>query len=178
LISFCCLRLKRESKNKFMSSIVIFYSRTGNTQFVAETIASVLGSELIPLKDKKKRSGALGWLLAGRDAFLERQTEIEAVSLDLNKYDLILLGCPNWAANLPPAIRTFLTAKDFSGKKVALFCTQDSMGAEKVFNSLRRLATGADIVSEKYFNKVNKNKDVVRWQIKEWLEGLNTSARG
>jgi flavodoxin len=159
----------------FMRSIVIFYSRTGNTQFVAETIASIWGSELIPLKDKKKRSGVLGWLLSGRDAYLERQTEIEQVNVDLEKYDIIFLGCPNWASNLAPAIRTFIAANDFAGKKAVLFCTQDGMGAEKVFNNLRRVTIGADIVSEKYFNKVNKNKEVIRMQIKEWLDKLSNN---
>jgi flavodoxin len=156
-----------------MKSIVIFYSRTGNTRFVAETIASILGSELIPLKDKKKRSGALGWLLSGRDAFLERQTKIESVNIALDKYDLILLGCPNWAYNVPPAIRTFLSNNDLSKKKIVLFCTQDGMGAEAVFNNLRRLAKGAEIINEKFFNKVNKNKEAVRLQIKQWLDSLN-----
>jgi flavodoxin len=155
-----------------MRSIVIFYSRSGNTQYVAETIASILGSELIPLKDKRNRSGIWGWLMAGRDAFTEKMTEIETANIDLNNYELILIGCPNWAANLPPAIRTFLSGKDLKDKRVALFCTQDGMGAEKVFNNLRRLTIGANIVSEKFFNKVNKNKEVIKWQIKEWLEKL------
>lgn len=158
-----------------MRSIVIFYSRTSNTQYAAETIASILGSEIISLKDKKKRAGILGWLMAGRDAFMENMTEIETVNIDLDKYDLIFIGCPNWAANLPPAIRTFLTGKDFKDKRVALFCTQDGSGAERVFNNLRRLTVGADIVSEKSFNKVVKNKEVIKWQIKEWLNGLNTN---
>src|SRR4030042_2158407 len=152
-----------------MSSIVIFYSRTGNTQFVAETIANISGAELQPVIDKRKRSGIVGWLLAGRDAFLGNKTEIEDIKLDLKKYDTIFLGCPNWAANLPPAIRTFLEEVNLSKKRIVLFCTQDSMGAEKVFNNLRRLTKGAEIYSEKYFNKVLKNKEASREQIKAWL---------
>jgi flavodoxin len=153
-------------------SIVIFYSRTGNTQFIAEVITNVLGSALVPLKDKKKRSGIWGWLLSGRDAFLERRTEIEPVSLDLNNYDYVFLGCPNWAANIPPALRTFMTGIDWQDKKVVFFCTQDSTGAERVFNNLRRLAKGAEIINEKFFNHIAKNKDAVREQVKVWLEGL------
>jgi flavodoxin len=155
-----------------MSSIVIFYSRSGNTQFVSEVIANNFGSDLLPLKDKKKRAGLLGWILSGRDAVMEKNTEIEDVRTNLDKYELIFIGCPNWAANIPPAIRTYLQSVDLTNKKVALFCTQDSTGAERVFNNLRRMAKGADIVAEKYFNKVNKNKDVIRLQVKEWLSGL------
>ena len=153
-----------------MSSIVIFYSRTGNTQFVAEEIATVLNSDLRPLIDKKSRKGFWGYLLAGRDAILKKQTEIEGDSFSLVNYDLIFLGCPNWAANVPPALRTFLKKTDLAGRKVVLFCTQDGAGAPRVFNNLRILAKGVEIVDEKFFNKVNLNKEAIRLQVKKWAE--------
>jgi len=153
-----------------MSSIVIFYSRTGNTQFVAEEIATVLGSDIRSLVDKKNRKGFWGYLLAGRDAMLNRQTKIEDVSFSPTNYDLIFLGCPNWAANVPPALRTFLKQADLNNKKVILFCTQDSMGAGRVFNNLRLLVKGAEIVDEKFFNKVNQNKEAIRLQVRDWIE--------
>ncbi len=151
-------------------SIVIFYSRTGNTQFVAEEIATLLDSDIKPLLDRKNRKGFWGYLLAGRDSILEKQTQIENFSLDLSDYDLIFLGCPNWAANIPPALRTFLSKFNLSNKRVALFCTQDGMGAGNVFNNLRVLTKGAEIIGEKFFNKVNLNKDAIRLQVKEWIE--------
>lgn len=153
-----------------MRSIVIFYSRTGNTQLVAEEIATILSSDIKPLLDKKSRKGFWGYLLAGRDSMLKKQTEIENVSLNLADYDLIFLGCPNWAANVPPALRTFLNQVDLANKKVVLFCTQDGMGAGLVFNNLRVLTKGAEIIDEKFFNKVNLNKDAIRLQIREWIE--------
>ena len=70
---------------------------------------------------------------------------------------------------MPPALRTFLETADLAGRKVILFCTLDNMGAEKVFNSLRLLCKGANIVGEKYFNKVLQNKDIVRESIREWV---------
>jgi len=161
--------MNRKNKN----FIVIFYSRTGNTEFAAETIASYLKADLIPLKDKKKRNGLWGWFIAGRDALLEKTTELEDVDVNLDKYDLIFIGCPNWASNIPPAIRTFLNQKYWANKKVIFFCTQENMGAERVFNNLRRLTKEADVISEKYFNKVNINKNIVRKQIKDWLASLN-----
>lgn len=157
-----------------MDSIVIFYSRTGNTKFVAEEIATNLGSDLRPLIDKKDRSGPLGWVFAGFDAVRQNKTQIEEFDFQPGKYKYIFIGCPNWASNLPPALRTFLGTADLTGRKVVLFCTQDNMGAEKVFNSLRLLCQGANIVAEKYFNKVLQNKDSVRESIREWLSEFKT----
>ena len=100
-----------------MKSIVIFYSRTGNTKYVAEQIASNLNSEILPLIDKKDRSGIWGWLMAGRDALKKAKTEIEDYNIALGSYDLIFIGCPNWAGQIPPAIRTFLDAHNWDKKK-------------------------------------------------------------
>ena len=150
-------------------SIVIFYSRTGNTKLIAEEIATVLGSDLRPLIDKKNRRGIWGYLWAGFDALMQNKTKLEDFKIDLNQYDLIFLGTPNWAANLPPAIRTFCNQSYLNNKKLVLFCTQDSMGAGRVFNNLRLLAKGAEIIDEKIFNKVNSNKEAIRLQVREWL---------
>jgi flavodoxin len=155
-----------------MNILVIYYSRTGNTKFVAEKIAETLGAELKELIDKKNRKGFWGYLRAGRDSIMKVKTEIEELNIDLDKYELVFLGCPVWVANVPPAIRTYLDRTDLVDKKLVLFCTQDGMGAERVFNNLRHLARGAQIVGEKYFNKVNLNKEVAREQVKNWLEEL------
>jgi len=151
-------------------SIVIFYTRSGNTQFVAEEIATVLGSDLRPLVDKKSRQGAWGYFWAGFDAIMKNRTRLEDFKLDLAQYDLIFLGTPNWAANVPPAIRTFLAQSYLTNKKLVLFCTQDGMGAGQVFNNLRLLAKGAEIIDEKFFNKVNLNKEAIRLQVRDWLK--------
>lgn len=153
-----------------MRTLVIYYSRTGNTKFVADEIAQNLQAEIKELIDKKNRSGIWGYIWAGRDSIMKSKTEIEEFGLDVAQYDLIFLGCPNWAANIPPALRTFLDRIDLQNKKIVLFCTQDSMGAVRVFNSLRLAAKGAEIVDQKYFNGVAKNKESVKAQVKEWIE--------
>ena len=111
----------------------------------------------------------MGWLWAGFDSIRKNKTQIDEFNFAPGKYKFIFIGCPNWASNVPPALRTFLDSTDLTGCKVILFCTQDSMGAEKVFNNLRILCQGADIVAEKYFNKVLQNKDDIRELIRHWL---------
>ena len=43
-----------------MKSLVVYYTRTGNARFVAETIAAEIGSDVEEVIDLKKRTGALG----------------------------------------------------------------------------------------------------------------------
>ena len=61
---------------------------------------------------------------------------------DLSKYDLIFLGHPIWWGKLPPAVNSFLSAANLSGKEVAHFCTHAGSGLERVTeNCAPRLPT-------------------------------------
>jgi len=103
-----------------MKTLVIYYTRTGNAKFLAETIVAELGADIEEVIDLKKRQGTFGWLSAGRDATGGKETEIDPTKRTPTDYDLIIIGQPVWAGNPTPAIRTYLKKNDLSGKKVAL----------------------------------------------------------
>jgi flavodoxin len=106
-----------------MKSLVVYYSRTGKTRFVAETIAAQLGSDIEEIVDLKRREGKMGWMSATRDASSGKETQIAPPKKISQNYDLLVIGTPVWAFNTTPAIRTYLNNNDLSGKKVALFFT-------------------------------------------------------
>ena len=71
-----------------MKSLVVYYSRTGNAKFVAETVAAELGSDIEEVVDLKKRDGKLGWISASRDASGGKQTEIAPTTKNPKDYEL------------------------------------------------------------------------------------------
>ena len=48
-----------------MKSLVVYYSRTGNTRFAAEKIAKNLNADLCEILDKKNRKGKFVFLTGG-----------------------------------------------------------------------------------------------------------------
>ena len=80
-----------------MKSLVIYYSRTGNTKFVAEEITAELGAYIEEIVDLKSREGRPGWLSATRDGTGNRQTNIAETKRYPTNYDLIVVGTPVWA---------------------------------------------------------------------------------
>lgn len=122
-----------------MKILLVYYSRTGTTKKLAEALAWELGADLEELIDKKDRRGAWGYLISGRDAMAKRLTEIESPKKDPATYDLVILGTPVWGAHPCPALRTYLSQKKKSLKKIALFATQGSSGAKKTFRLLEEL---------------------------------------
>jgi flavodoxin len=140
-----------------MRYLVAYHSRTGHNKTIGEAIAKALSADIDEIIDKKKRSGRISWLRAGRDSTSGRMTEIQTEK-NPQEYDIIILGTPIWAGKMTPAIRTYLTQNDLKGKKVAFFICSGGAGFSEVFPKLKELSAGATPigtlgVTEKQFKK-------------------------
>jgi len=120
-----------------MKTLVVFYSRTGVTRKLAGRLAEGLHAEVEEIVDTKDRSGALGWLGAGRDAVLRRSTNIQQPVHDPAEFDLVLVGTPVWAGTMACAVRAWL--ERFAGRlpQTAFFVTARSKFAD---GALRHMA--------------------------------------
>src|SRR5581483_5384377 len=113
----------------------IYYSRTGNTRSLARQIGDALGAEaeLKEVQDRADRTGIVGYLRSGRDAWLQRRTELAPLEVDLNAFDLVVIGTPVWNASLSSPVRTFLADHANALRAVAFFCTMGGRGSDRVF---------------------------------------------
>ena len=104
-----------------MNSLIIYYSRYGNTKKLAETVTGVLGS-----------SGSAR--VVGVD-------QIEPAHLD--EANLVVVGTPTHYQNLPEAVRSALTGLQrglLAGKSVAAFDTSRKTWAPlMLFTAAHRL---------------------------------------
>jgi len=101
--------------------LVVYYSRTGHTKLVAEHLAEKFQADLEPLVDQKNRAGFFSILSAGNDAIGSKATTLSPLKHNPKDYAVILIGGPSWYGNTTPAVRTFITQNDLSGKKIGLF---------------------------------------------------------
>ncbi len=119
-----------------MKTLVVYYSRSGSTKKIAEEISSKMNCDIEEIIDNKNRKGIIGWLKSGRDARSKNLTTIREMQKDLEKYDLIAIGTPIWAAFMVPAVRTFINENKGKFKNVAFFCTCGSSGDAKAFGDM------------------------------------------
>jgi len=132
---------KETKKDKIQNKVlVVYYSRTGLTRKVSESICKKLGAQLSEIVDKKDRSGAMGYLIAGKDATQKKITQI-TYDIKPSDYGTIIIGGPVWAWTMSPAIRSYITEnKDIlKTKKLAFFATQGGDGAEKKFKAMQEI---------------------------------------
>src|SRR3972149_5035577 len=154
-----------------MKSLIAYYSRSGNTKFVAEKIAEQLNADLCEGIDKKNRGGKLAYLTSGRDAMREKLTEIE-ISKPVEDYDFVVVGSPVWAGKIAPAIRTFLVKNDFSNKQVAFFVTLGGDKPEKTMQNIKETIKPKSLVGELAISKALENQKETERQVSDWCNQI------
>ena len=149
-----------------MKTLVVYYSKTGNSKFAAETIAAEVGADMEEVVDLKNRKGRLAFLSAGRDAMQGKLTEIAETKRNTLDYDLIVIAQPVWAGSPTPAIRTYLKKNDLSGKKLALFFSDSS---RKAVEKTKAILPNSTFVGElalpakEFENRKEAQKKIVEW---------------
>lgn len=122
-----------------MKILVAYYSRTGTTKKVAESISKLLKCDCEEILDVKSRAGPIGYIKSGKEATLKKLALIKPTKKDPKKYDLVIIGTPVWAFTMSSPIRTYISGnKDFF-KKLAFFCTMGGSGDTGTFKDMETL---------------------------------------
>lgn len=107
-----------------MRSICIYHSETGTTHAVMNEVVRSIASKSLRVRDLAGYTKATMYLLGAPRALLGAHARIEPSSIDLDGYDLVIIGSPVWASRPTPAVNAiFSSLKHASGKKVVLVCT-------------------------------------------------------
>ncbi len=119
--------------------LVVYYSLSGHTEFVAQQLAAQCHADLEPIKDRHSRQGALGYLRSVLEALFGTRPAIERARRRPADYDLVILGTPVWFWNVASPLRTWLERHRHELDHVAVFCTCGGSGHAKVLDDLERL---------------------------------------
>ncbi len=156
----------------FMKTLVTYYSKTGNTKYVAQKIAEHLTAEISEIRDKKNRKGKLNFVKSGYESIREKLTEIE-VDKKIDEYDFVIVGSPVWAGKIPPAVRTFLVKNDFKNKKIAIFVTIGGNRPKKALNAMKEIISPQNPTSQLAITEALKNIEEINNKISDWCNKLS-----
>lgn len=120
-------------------TLMVFYSRSGTTRKIAESLAASLHCEIEEIAATTDRSGVLGYWRSAREATQKRPASIVRPKIDPAAYDLVIVGTPVWAWSVSSPVRAYLMANKARLPDVALFCTFGNAGAESAFAQMEAI---------------------------------------
>lgn len=157
------------------SALVVYFSATGNTERVAQTIASEVGADTFAIVPAQPYSDAdLNWrdessrVCAEHDDPAGRHVELQQAQIpDLDAYDTVFFGYPTWWQQASWVVDDVATGNDFTGKTVHPFTTSSSSPLGDSAANLAALAGTGDWGEGARFSSGVSAEDVTAW-----LDGL------
>lgn len=129
--------------------LVVYYSHSGNTKRLAEQIAKLTGAdllELVPEQPYPKNYTAVVEQ-AKQEIHAGFYPKLKNVLPQMEQYDVILAGTPNWWSTIAPPVGTFLKSCDLTGKKAAVFATHGGGGFGHIEREFKAMCQGAEVMS-------------------------------
>ena len=163
---------KQEEDSK---TLIAYFSRVGNTQYIATLIQRATGGDLFLIETEEKypadydatnRQGA-------KESTENSRPKLASHIENMDEYDTVYLGFPNWYYGMPMAVYSFLEEYDFSGKTMIPFVTSGGSGFSDAISEIQSIQSDATVLSEGYKVTHSKVSDVTFEDIEEWINGLN-----
>lgn len=167
------------------TALIVYLTRTKNTQAVAKMIHTKIGGELLMIEPNTPYS----------ENYQENVDEVKyqndnailpalKTHIDITSYDTIFVGFPTWGMQLPPPIKTFLNNNDWTGKTLIPFNTHAGFGLGSSQAQLTQYAPKAAITDIFSVKGGHERKDIlyvmqgkkaveVNQQVTSWLSSIN-----
>ena len=157
-------------------TLVVYFSATGTTEGVVQTIADTVGADLFEVVPSDPyTSDDLNW--TNNDSRVSREHNDEglrAVALEStgvdgwDDYDTVFIGYPIWWGIAAWPMSSFVAVNDFTGKNVVPFCTSLSSGIGQSGDLLAELADAGTWLDGQRFSRGSSEADIA-----SWVNGMN-----
>lgn len=159
-----------EGEQEENSMLVAYFSATGNTEAMAQTIAEVTGADIYEIVPEEPYTDAdLNYSDDNCRANQEQndpnsRPKIAGRIENIDEYDTIILGYPIWWGTMPKIINTFLETYDLSDMTIMPFCTSGGSGISTSVSEIRDICAGAEVT-----DGLRGTSSTDADEIEEWL---------
>ena len=155
-----------------LSTLVVYFSNSGNTEILANFIHNYVGGDIVALEPTVAYPEDYNDLLdvAQEEQQSDARPEFNDLNIDIDDYDTIFIGYPNWWGDMPMIIYTFFDTYDLSGKTIAPFNTSGGSGLSRTVGTIRELEPDATVTDG--FTVLGDNVDNAMSDVEEWIDSL------
>ena len=157
--------------------LVAYFSASGVTAKVAETLSEAIGADLYAIEPEIPYTQAdLNWMDKQSRSTLEMNDSTSRPAIagkrdNMDDYDIIYVGFPIWWYVAPAIINTFLESYDLTGKTVIPFATSGGSGMGKTNEKLMPSCPNSKLLEGKVFKQSVSKADLVAWE-SELMKGF------
>lgn len=159
------------TENEKSNVLVAYFSATGNTKKIAESIAEKTGADIFVITPEDEyTSEDLDWTNENSRVSIEHNDpEKRNVSLvtttpeNFDDYDTVFIGYPIWWGSAAWPVDSFVKGNDFTGKTVIPFCTSASSDIGDSGSLLEESASTGDWQQGKRFDGNTSAEEVNSW---------------
>lgn len=167
-----------------MAEIILYFSRggenyvngrienlsVGNTEIAAKMLQKLTDAALFQIEPVVPYAEDYSTCIEEAKNDLQRgaRPELKAYPENLDQYDTLYLGYPNYWGTMPAAVFSLLEKYDLTGKTILPFCTHEGSGMGKSEADLKKICHGAVIKKGLPIHGAHV-KDAEQ-KIKKWLQ--------
>ncbi len=152
--------------------LVAYFSHSGNTREIAEEIHENVGGGIFEIKAAESYPHDYDAVVkrAKQELDPDYRAELKAKIENIESYDMIFIGYPNWCGTIPAPVGTFLWENDFSGKTIIPFCTHEGSGFGRSISDISKLCPESALLDG--ISIRGRDVKTARKEISEWLRTI------
>lgn len=156
--------LKEELKAKEDKNVLVtYFSYSGTTRGVAETLSNQIGADLFEIAPKEDYSSL--YLQSNMEIRRGKRPELSSAVENMEEYDIVFIGYPVWFHATPAPINSFLESYDLTGKLIIPFCTSGGSDIDETMPTFLDSCEGLAVYGERRISGSS--------QIGSWLAELD-----
>ncbi|HIS55646.1 MAG: flavodoxin [Lachnospiraceae bacterium] len=153
--------------------LVAYFSYSGTTRTVANAISERTGGDLFEIAVQDGYSNV--YTESNREIRKDERPALKDTVEHMDEYDIVFVGYPNWNADLPMPLYTFLEEYDFSGKTIIPFNTHGGSGFSRTVQTISELQPNATVRSDGL--SISRNDvEGAESEVVNWVQSLNLAA--
>ena len=152
--------------------LVVYFSHSGNTRVIANQIHEKVGGDIFEIVTVNPYPMDYDAVVdqAKQEQEDNYRPELATKVENMDSYDVVFIGYPNWWGTMPMPVFTFLEEYDFSGKTIIPFCTHEGSGLGRSVEDITKLCPQSTILDGLAIrgSSVENSQD----EVSEWLREI------
>ncbi|WP_229395352.1 flavodoxin [Methanosarcina sp. DH1] len=152
--------------------LVAYFSHTGNTRVIANQIHEKVGGDIFEIVTVNPYPTDYDAVVdqAKQEQEDNYRPQLKTKVENMDSYDVVFIGYPNWWGTMPMSVFTFLEEYDFSGKTIIPFCTHEGSGLGRSVEDITELCPQSTILDGLAIR--GSSVETAQDDVSEWLRKI------